>query len=79
MKETSNNDPLIPRPPYLINRYRWVEVVEHDVESGLVAMLGMSLFVAFVSLAATCSREEREAADRSSRGQPGSYGSQKRK
>jgi hypothetical protein len=40
------------------SRYEWVEVVEHDVETGIVLMFGASLLAVLVSLCMTCGRGE---------------------
>ncbi len=77
-----------------------MEVVEHDVESGLVLLFGAALALAALSLAATCARDDGAAGPAGGggpggfsggfssggptaagrpRGQPGSYGTQKRK
>ena len=42
-------------------KYEWVEVAEHDVESGLVVMFGVSLSLAIAALAATCGRGDANA------------------
>ena len=45
------------RPPNSVAvQYEWVEVAEHDLESGLVLMFAVCLAAALASLIATCSR-----------------------
>jgi len=45
----------------LVVKYEWLEVVEHDVESGLVLMFAATLLSVFVSLIFTCGRSEEAA------------------
>jgi len=42
-------------------KYEWVELAEHDVESGLVLMFGVSLLLAMAAVAATCARGDSAA------------------
>ena len=45
-------------PTELKLRYEWYEVVEHDVESGLVVMFAVSMAAALAVLCITCGRDE---------------------
>mmetsp|Transcript_11920 Transcript_11920/g.14410 ORF Transcript_11920/g.14410 Transcript_11920/m.14410 type:complete len:233 (-) Transcript_11920:9-707(-) len=58
-KNKKEGDTLFNRTksPEVMIQYEWIEVVEHDVEAGLIIMFSISLLAAFGALFTLCSRE----------------------